>query len=44
MPPDHAVVPPTNSVFSTKRTFMPSAAATAAAVIPPAPAPMTTAS
>ena len=44
IPPDHAVVPPTNSVFSIRRTRRPSAAATAAAVIPPAPAPMTTTS
>src|SRR5665647_2594977 len=32
MPPDHAVVPPTNSVFSITSTLRPSAAATAAAV------------
>src|SRR6266481_9824900 len=44
IPPDHAVVPPINSVFSITRTLRPSAAATAAAVMPPAPAPITTTS
>jgi hypothetical protein len=41
MPSDHAVVPPTKAVFSITSTRRPSAAATAAAVMPPAPAPTT---
>jgi hypothetical protein len=44
IPPETAVVPPTNADFSMSTTRRPSAAATHAAVIPPAPAPRTTTS
>ena len=44
MPPEIEVVPPTWVDFSTSSTRNPSAAATQAAVMPPAPAPRTTTS
>src|SRR5688572_30397616 len=44
MPPEIAVVPPTSGVFSITTLLSPRVAATAAAVMPPAPAPITTTS